>query len=402
MPTEQDVNELYGVEYDVITGTVYPDFTIQKIMLGESLLTPGLQTTIVAHSYKHNLNPVKNFDLLKGLPLIIKAEKPSLQKYGIFDYKFDTTQTIYKMGRRLIDGNNEEITIRACDQTQLNDLQSLVSKSWKCATPSEVVRYALSSCAGALNVRVEGSSPARPYVAENIHPFQVVSQQAQVALAGGNDPSFVHYMTYENGSTHRFESLYSMTKQSPVMQFVDGNAAQAYKQPNVLMTYEFPCDFDLLADLMNGIGPDGSELGSVIVFNPVNKMFSLIGNQTLGCGIGQGVVKMAQTNKNTEKNQDSCPISPEKYMKKRQARMSLLERDKIALRMTVPWNPTLHAGKVVELNLYNRDALADKRLVKNYGSGKYLILHMYHTIHRGGYGTTTLDCVSTTVGQGIV
>lgn len=404
-PPAEEILTGFSVDFSTL-GNSMPelrDFTVQKIMLGESLLTPGLQTSIEVDSYRHNY-PVKNFDLLKQSVVEFKAERKILQKYGIKSTFSFNNQVVYRIeNRHLRDGNNERFTIRACDPTLLNNFKNLVSKSWKCSTPSDVVSYVLSSCAGARNINVEGSSPARPYVAENIHPFQVVTQQAQVALAGGNDPSFVHFMTYENNGTHHFRSLYNMTKQSPIMTYIDGSGTQSYGNPFVMMNFQFPCDFDLLSDIMNGIGPDGEELGSVVVFNPVNKMFSLVGNQTLGCGVGQGVVKMAQTNKNTEKNQDSCPISPEKYMKKRQARMSLLERDKIALRMTVPWNPMLNVGKVIRLDLQNKDALSfHKTKAKNYGSGDYLILHMYHTIQRGGYGTTTLDCVSTTVGQGIV
>jgi hypothetical protein len=402
-PTIEETGVSFSLDFlQGDNGANLKDFTIQKITLGESLLTPGLQTEIIAHSYRHNL-PVKNYDQLKGSVVSIAAEKPILNRFRGMSSKFKTNQIVYRMGRKLIDNNNEEITIRACDQTQLNDLKNLVSKSWKCSTPSEVVSFVLSSCAGATALRVESSSPARPYVAENIHPFQVVAQQAQVALAGSNDPSFVHFMTFENGGTHHFRSLYNMTKQGPAVTFVDrSGGTQSYGNQNVLMSWEFPCDFDLIADVMNGTGPDGEELGSVVVFNPVNKMFSLVGNQTMGCGVGKGVVKMAQTNKNTNKQQDSCPISPETYMRRRQARMSLLERDKIALRCVVPWNPTLNAGKVIDVNFINAESAQNGGFAKNYGSGKYLILHLYHTIQRGGYGTTTMDCVSTTVGQGIV
>jgi hypothetical protein len=70
------------------------------------------------------------------------------------------------------------------------------------------------------------------------------------------------------------------------------------------------------------------------------------------------------------------------------------------LRLTVPFNPILHAGKVVRVNLYNKDVLPKPAL--RYGSGDYLILHMFHHILPGGLATTVMDCVSTTVGRGEV
>lgn len=93
-----------------------------------------------------------------------------------------------------------------------------------------------------------------------------------------------------------------------------------------------------------------------------------------------------------------CPDYSELWLLKRQARMALLEQDKIALRLVVPWQPQLHAGEVIELVLYNKDD--DTQTLLNYGSGKYLIVSMTHNLKLGGFSTTTMDCVSTTVGQG--
>jgi hypothetical protein len=69
--------------------------------------------------------------------------------------------------------------------------------------------------------------------------------------------------------------------------------------------------------------------------------------------------------------------------------------------MTVPFNTELHAGKVVDVKLYNKSDPTGGRLL--YGSGKYLIVSMFHQIMEGGLATTTMECVSKTAGQkGIV
>ena len=103
------------------------------------------------------------------------------------------------------------------------------------------------------------------------------------------------------------------------------------------------------------------------------------------------------TNFNSAKDQDSCNIDVEKHLLLRQARMSLLEEDKIALRLTVPWNPVLHAGNIIEVYFYNKGT----NTYDNFGSGYYLIHSMTHNLRTGGYGTTTMDCVSRSVGGGI-
>ena len=84
--------------------------------------------------------------------------------------------------------------------------------------------------------------------------------------------------------------------------------------------------------------------------------------------------------------------------------MSLLEQDKIALSLTVPWNPMLHAGKMIDVELPRKGVEGsagneDKLL---YGSGKYLIVNLTHSIKNGGFSTTTMECVAQTAGQGMV
>jgi len=379
------------------------DFTIETVRLGESLLTPGLQTSITVHSYRHNLPP-KNLDTFKNATVTINLKKDILKKFNL-PHEMMLTQRIYRVENRSnINTAVEQFTIRACDDTLLNDATSLVSKSWKCTSPSEIVGYVLQSCAGSRSMDIERSDPARDYIAENIHPFQVVSQQANVSLAEGDDPSFVHYMTYQNMGTHHFRSLKTLSQQEPVMTFLETETgiSAGFGFPFSIMTYSFPCDFDLLSDVLNGISTGGRDINSVVVFNPRDGNFSLVGDQTLGCGIGQGVLKIAQTNTNSEGDQDTCNMGVEKYLLKRQARMSLLERDKIALRLTVPFSPILNVGKVIEIDLMNKEAMVMGDKVPVYGSGKYLILHMFHEIRKGGYATTTMDCVAVTVGSGEV
>ena len=404
LPSSEELLAAMDITFTIAGGKAVnlTDFTEYEVMLGESLLTPGLQTSININSYMHSLPP-KDFDQLKNSLVSIKLDRKILGRFGI-QTGLEVIQRIYRLeNRTMINPNVEAFTLRACDDTMLNDAKATVSKSWKCKKPSEIVEYVLKSCAGAKNLEIDSCGPARDYIAENIHPFQVVAQQLNVSLAEDDDPSFLHYMTYEKFGTHHYKSLKTLTdvkKNPPIVKYFysETGAASGYGDPRGIITHSFPCDFDLLSDVLNGIDTNGKNINSLIVFNPVNKMFSLVGDQTVGCGIGGGVTKMAQTNRGTAENQNSCNSDVEKFLLKRQARMSLLEANKIALRITVPWNPELHAGKVIEIDLRNKEDTS----IQNYGSGKYLILSMFHNIKRGGYAVTTMDCVSTTVGKGEV
>jgi hypothetical protein len=394
------------VEFNV-PESVLNDFTVGEVVMMESLLTPGLQTSIKVHSYLHNI-PKKDLDLFKNSIATIKINRPILKRYGLPD-EMKFSQRIYRMAnRKLVNNNNEEYVLHACDDSLLTNAKSLVSQQWNCIPPHNVVSEVLSRCAKVKNMEIESTSPGRDYIAENIHPFEVVKQQADVALSSsGSDPSFVHFMTYENNGTHHFKSLYKMTRENHIIELAYSEASGAkngersqesgYRNPYGIMQYSFPCDFDLLSDLLNGVDENGNDITSIVTINPLLGQFSLLGGQTMDCGIGNGVYKVGMSNKNSEQQQSSCNIGIEDYMLKRQARMNLLEQDKIALRLTVPWCPIYHAGKVIRINLYNKN---DNK-IKLYGSGDYLISSMIHTVKRGGFSTTTMDCVSTTVGKGI-
>lgn len=401
-PNDEAIRTSIDVAIDVPV-ELKKELTLREIILGESLLTPGIHTSLKFHSYLHNPNKV--LDGYRNKLIEMTFQKKILAQYGIQDTMF-TRQRIYRLdSRKLINNNVEEFVLHACHDTLLDDARQLVSKSWKCATPSSVVDYVLQSCVGSKDNDVESSSPGRDYIAKNIHPFQVINEQASVALADGNDPSFVHFMTYDYSTntdtlgTHHFKSLKNMVKQAPVAQYVytETGVDTGFGYPLSIMTYNFPCDFDILSDLLNGVEVNGSFFGSVIGINPLSWVGSLFGSSTMGCGVGQGPVKTSFTNAGTEADMDSCNMDIENYLLKRQARMNLLEQDKIALRLTVPWNPELHAGRTIDVKFPNKEIKGEFL----YGSGKYLIASMTHNIKTGGYATTTMDCVAETAGEGI-
>ena len=399
---DQESNARVDMAYEIEDGNPadMQDLSFKELVLAESLLTPGLQTSLKFDSYIHN-NPVKNFDRLKGKRINISLVRPILANYGL-PTNLNISQIIYRLdGRSLIDNNLERFTLRACDATQINDARTLVSKSWKCTPPSSIVDYVLDVCVGAAQKDVEFALFPKDYIAENIHPYQVINQMCEQAVSSnGLDPSFVHYMTYEGMGTHKFRSLSELVKQRPVMNFKFNERSGGYVDPSTIMTYSFPCDFDLLSDSLNGIDENGNNVNTIMLFNPVLKSFSTLGVSTFGCGIGGSVVKHAISNQNSAQQQDSCPDYSNVALLNRQARMSLLDRDKIAIKLIVPFNPSLNAGKMINVDLYNKDNTS--LMLKNYGSGQYLILHLVHHVVLGGMGTTTIDCVSSSVGKGVV
>ena len=68
---------------------IISDTSWTNIILAESILTPGLQTSIRFESYT-DLLPIKNFDDVKGLPISIYIKKPSLAD-DPYNLPFDKT-----------------------------------------------------------------------------------------------------------------------------------------------------------------------------------------------------------------------------------------------------------------------------------------------------------------------
>jgi hypothetical protein len=398
--TVEAAKTIIAIGVEGIDQILTQELSIKEIILVESLLTPGLQTTVKLQSYLHD--PNKYLEDFKNKNIKISIIKPILKDYG-FEDELRVKQRIYRLQeRKRIASNVEEFTLAACDDSLLNDARSLVSQSWKCVTPTSIVTQVMQSCLGitAEQMITEASTPARDYIADNIHPFKVIAEQSEVALANGDDPSFVHYMTYENFGTHNFRSLYELVRQEPIIKFYSQETGDVsgYAYPHAILDYSFPCDFDILSDLLNGVETDGSSIKSIVVTDPAHYQTGLMGNQAIGCGLGGGPVVSGFTNDNNPENYDSCHMDVQTYLLKRQARMNLLEQDKVALRLTVPWNPILHAGKVIEIELINKEIKGEKL----FGSGKYLIASLTHTIKQGGFSVTTMDCVADTVGRGVV
>lgn len=401
MPNNINILEEQGIVkvegFDIGGGSNLESVTIKEIMMSENLLTPGLQTFVRLHStiYKP---PGKDFNQWKNQDMTFSLIGP--KGAG----QLDVNQKVYRLEDRHFMPTNvgvtEEMTVHACDESTLQDAQTLISKSWKCTQPSDVVNHVLSKCLKVKNKQVDDAQPARDYIAENIHPLQVIAQQANVAL-DGDDPSFVHFMTYEDKGKHYFRSLKSMTKGGAEFTYMQADVEEQTGYDNIMyaINFSFPCDFDYLSDLLNGLDENGKDKNTGYVFNPVMKAGQILGVSGMQdeCGIGGFNYKEGLSNKASAQQQNSCNLDTETHLLKRQARMGLLERDKIALRITVPCNLNLHVGKILKLVWKNKFSGADV-----FGAGEYLIASMTHNIKLGGFSVTTMDCVATSVGSGVV
>lgn len=364
--------------------------SVLQVTQSESILSPAAYTTATIQATSHT-DQTRNLDEFKGRILTIKSANPNI----LDGSEVTNQQIVYRMEKRKpINNFVEQFQLLACDPSLLNNAQRRISNYYQCQTPTAVAASAFA-CMGVTNYISEESAPARDYQAANIHPFQVLAEQADVALYNG-DPSFLHFATFLNGGTHYFRSVKAMAAASPVWTYTysEHGAASLLGNPNNIMAYEFPCDFDLLADMMNGITPGGIS-ASTIAINPLTATMSLVNGDLTACGgMGGALVNSVVTDTGST---DTCGTVPENYMSLRQARLSLIQPDKIAMKIVVPYNPFIHAGNMISVRLINK---VNGEL--NYGSGEYLIVNLQNVLKSGGYAVTLMDLVSNSVGEGVV
>jgi hypothetical protein len=384
-------------------GYLPQDTTVKEVIIGESLLNPSAHVAVTLQSAIYT-ETVKDWSQLKCKELsldITDANDTNLRTMKV-------RQEIYRLDNRhfaaMNTGQVEELTVHAIDSSILKDAEIVWDKSWKCSTPTAVVREALQKL-GVSTRFVERSGPARPYVAESIHPLQVIQQQANVAL-DGDDPSFLHFMRINDATgenEHHFTPLSRLAKTSMAYDIyaadsgISGGKAfsdSIFRSYNVAVTFSFPCDFDTLTDILNGIDCNGVNLNQTRTINFSNGVGDAVG--ALGQAVGIANKFFSMTNLGTSQQQQSCDTGVEKYLHKRKARMALLDRDKIALRLTVPWSPWLHVGN--KIHFHWNDRFDPTREL--YGSGQYIIAHLTHNIQFGGYAVTNLDCIANTLGHG--
>ncbi len=391
-------------------GQVPPDVTVKEVIIGESLLNPSAHVAVTLQSLIYTPQSVDSryFNTFEGKNWTQFKCKP--MELFITDEKGSRTmrvnQQIYRCDNRHFATVNtaqaEELTLHAVDKSILNDAETTWEKSWKCSTPSQVVKEALQKI-GATNTLVEQAGPPRPYVAESIHPLQVIQQQANVALYKGNDPSFLHFMTINDltgEGVHHFSPLSRLSKTAPYNIYATDTAItgnQGFSDDvnsySRAITFNFPCDFDALTDIRDGVNCDGQNVNQTRTMNLSNGISDAVGALNQAMGIANKLFSM--TNLGTAEQQKSCETGVEKYLHLRQARMALLDRDKIALRITIPWNPRLHVGNKIMFHWNNR---YDESM-RVYGTGEYIIAHLTHNIQFGGFAVTNLDCIANTLGK---
>lgn len=394
------------------------ELNVNELTITESLLSPTVYASI---KIEETLAPQnwRNLDNYYAKPVIIQVSDPKFQNLKFNNTRITSdliaTLVIFRLSKRQRKNNysTETFELSACSPTLITDAKSWVPDHWVSKTPSEIVENIYTNVFNLAkdNFEIESSNPVIDFAGERLHPFQIITQMAERAITndGLNDPSFLHYMTLrksnlENSLVHNFKSLNSLSNKQPInkdnpFSYSMKNLSNLnYYNPFDIMTFSFPCDFDLLSDIMNGYDEGGNKIFSLTTIDPYDGTGSVFRESNSKSSSKYTIAPFSSiTNLKTSYKLDSNPTNVEAFLLKRKARMALLEQDKIALKMTIPFNPLLSVGNIIYVSL-KKDSLYPAL----YGSGNYMIVNMTHQIKPKGLSVTNLDCVAKTVGRGVL
>jgi len=392
-----------------IDPTLTADLNVEEVSVTESLLSPTVFASIKVHQTLET-EIYRNMDLYYAKPIIISLARPFLRNFFQKD-NIGSELVVFRISNRnrRVMYSTEEFIISACSPSFITDAKTWVPDHWASKTPSEIVENIYTNVLNIPSYEIEKSNPPIDFAGERLHPFQIISQMAERAITndGSNDPSFIHYMTMQNSNfanilTHNFKSLRKLTEQSPIMSFsysFKNLTVNNYYNPFDIMSFSFPCDFDLMSDIMNGYDETGKEIFTLTTIDSYKGLGAIFKSEFNNLLSKYSLSRFSTpTNLTTASMLNSNPTNVENYLLKRKARMSLLNQDKIALKMTVPFNPMLSVGKVISVTFKQKPDLTMPAL---YGSGNYLIVNMTHVVRPRGLAVTNLDCVAKTVGIGI-
>lgn len=440
---------------------MFRELSITDVYVHESILSPQIQISV---SFQDTTHLIKNYFQYK----IKGGEMPkvSLQlKNPMFDVpdsvpvggeyrgaKTDATldiggMVVYRMdNRKNVNYHTEEFTLHFCHPSTILNLKSRMSDFYRMQEVSKIVRDGLKAVGSSALSVVDKTDLRRDYMSNNQHPFQVIAEIADMAMANKRT-QFLHYMTTESISgLHYFKSINSLIKEKPIFTFMynEKGMNQQLTDINNIMVYEFPCDFDTLLDLTGGIIHNSKDYAnhrpSMISMNPFDGGMFLVDGKVHGDkktqGFGGTLNAGAWSNLNNfESNKPygagsstinsivsavsgaasggpagalssllggggggmqvvgdaSRPSQVEKYLHRRTEAITHFHRESIDLKIVVPFNPNMHVGKVIRVRFQSkRDYGANS---DDFGSGTYLIAHMTHNIKVGSYGVTTMELI---------
>ena len=347
--------------------------------------------------------------------LILQFSQPNIPDCQSISRSF----RIYKVSdRHLFRDQNEGYTIHFCSEEALLSEQYKISKSYKSKLVSDiaqdVLKTGLKLNSNALaTVNIETTKGLRDIIIPNMKPFETLNWLCTQALSATNVGA--DYLFYENYFGYNFATLQSLYSAN-----VPQNLKFKYEPKNIQQTnstaasenminvfaFEVVNNFDTIYTNSSGalanrlIAVDILRQNYTITDFDYSKYFAsakklnpngILSNYQNRFGdtdnkVFNSTLKSVTTNTGEStynqyiKAHDPTikDINIETTVPYRTAQISQINY--IRYKLSVPGNPTLTVGKVIEFNLPEMTRTTDGKNADKYYSGKYLITSIKHKI----------------------
>ena len=420
-------------------GIFYPqDFSLQKLNLITSTGKPfELKKIIVEMSYYEDIysfavsGSVTVRDAQGFIELLQLSGNEFLEvnfgKIKNAPNNDDQIFRVYKIGRRSPSGNmnNEYYTLYFCSEELFLSEQIKVTKSFGRSKISDIVSNILTETLQVdptkINV-IENTTGVYNFIVPRLKPLETISWLSTYARPEngvGSDMLF-----FENRDGFNFRSLQSIysDKVYATYNYQQKNlnindATDPQQKATTVIDYEFIKTYDALGDTSSGtyanrlitIDPltryykvtdfdyseyqsEATSLNGQPVITPSANRLGITQNQAY-----DAVTKLLISNANQAQNQyiQNAPgsvagdIFAETYIPNRTAQIALANYT--LLKIMVPGDPGLSAGRVINFNLYSLKPTDKQKDADKFYSGKYLVVAVRHIIDDAGSYITVME-----------
>jgi hypothetical protein len=324
---------------------------------------------------------------------------------------------VYKMGERKPHGNlnTQTFTLYFCSEELLLSEQIKISKSYTGTKVKDIISNILIEHLKVkpqkINV-LEDTLGVYDFLLPRIKPFEGISWVSTYARPAKTDLIGADMLFFETKDGFNFRSIQSMVSDKPYgtykyqLQNLDKKNDSIAEKMSSIMEYEFTKTYDALGEIAKGtfasrlltIDPltrsyqttdyDYSKFQKDVKSlndNPaINDMTNRLGQSLTKAA--EGVFKFMTSNPNQssvgyikEKQAGVAKdIYAETYVLQRTAQLSLASYN--IIKLTIPGDSGITAGRTIELNLPTIQPTEKKRELDKFYSGKYLITAVRHSI----------------------
>lgn len=346
---------------------------------------------------------------------------------------------VYKIGERFQRSRqNEEYPIHFCSEELIMSEQQKIAKSYRNTRISEIIdkilKDELSVNEKSRKINIEKTKGLTDKIVPNLKPFEAINWLATYAQPESVDGKSADMLFYESLDGFNFKSLQSLMagKVYDVYNYTPQNVEKSsdinYNFSSIL-SYKFINTFDVLKTI-NG----GGYANKIITIDPLLRTSKSVtfdydeyfnNSKTLNDNsINNGyinrknvntsksynaVFKLATGNADQRENSSiasatggefksiTYDIGIETYVPYRTAQLTLLNHTKIE--MTVPGDPNLSVGRVIEIGLpsFGPQEITKQTKLDDYYAAKYLVTAVRHKFNINGVYQCIVEAVTDSV-----